>query len=133
MSFFRIFNQSFLFKEHMESTPVRLMKNQIISDQHVVRILVVQRLAVHVKPSYYYCSCVLYRKKNNNFNRCKSDYIHKKFFYSKGTEGRELKLVSSLSAFVYLNIVRGSLLITSPTQMICVGDVMRREPLTMFK
>ena len=32
----------------------------------------------------------------------------KSFFYSKGTEGRELKLVSSLSAFVYLNIVRGS-------------------------
>ena len=50
-------------------------------------------------------------------NKIKKWLYPQKIFYSKGTEGRELKLVSSLSAFVYLNIVRGSLLITSPTQM----------------
>ena len=42
----------------------------------------------------------------------------KSFFYSKGTEGRELKLVSSLSAFVYLNIVRGSVNKKKKTELI---------------
>ena len=52
------------------------------------------------------------------YKKIKKWLYPQKVFYSKGTEGRELKLLSSLSAFVYLNIVRGSLLITSPTQNI---------------